>query len=51
MPALLAALIALALTMPAEGRHKVRTGCVQIWDEGVGPMRFCPPIRPRKTRQ
>lgn len=44
MPALLAALIALALIVPAEGaKRKARSACVQIWDPGVGPMRFCPP--------
>lgn len=47
MPALLAALIALALTTPADAAKKrsPRPVCVQIWDPGVGPMRICSPQR------
>lgn len=43
MPALLAALIALALTTPADAapRKPRPPVCVQIWDPGVGPMRIC----------
>ncbi|GJE37854.1 hypothetical protein QO016_004756 [Methylobacterium persicinum] len=45
MPALLAALLALALTTPADAapKRKARPVCVQIWDPGVGPMRICEP--------